>query len=287
MNAKKVLVILGCVALLGTTPLTSISHEDPSVSARDAARNHLVNEVGPAVYNVTTNFRLHKRDEAKTIQEMGGTGTAFGVTEDGLILTAFHLVQAPEFTAQTPLGTVKLLPSYTPPASWSYPDGEVAEGSYMLTAKDGTIYTGEIVAIDPKNDLAILSIAKSMPGKKFPFIEIERGALRYDSVVAIGSPFGFSFSVTEGIISDPSRRMADEQERTLVQTDTTLHPGNSGGPLLLLRNHRVAGVVVENYTPAPFGIGIAFAVPASVAAKFLDDTLLMLKEGRTQEPVPR
>lgn len=282
MKRSLMLAVFCCAALFGIMPQTSIGHEDESASARDVARNHLVSEAGAAVYNVTSNFRLHRRGSTETIGEVRGTGTAFGVTEGGLVMTAFHLVQGPELTS--PAGGATPGPAYTSPGTWTYPSGEVVEGTYILTGRDGTMYIAEIVAIDPENDLAILSIAKGAPGKKFPFIEIERNALRYDSVIAIGSPFGFSFSVTEGIISDPTRKLDDEQKRILVQTNATLHPGNSGGPLVLLRNHRVAGVVIENYSPAPFGIGIAFAVPASVVAKFLDETIRKQQAERKRLP---
>ena len=216
----------------------------------------------------------------------GGNGrvAAFGVTDNGLVLTALHEVGL-TFTIETPLGNVELRPSYIPPRTWSYADGDDAEGTYTLIAKDGTRYNAEIVAINRDDDLAILSIAKTAHGKTFPFMEFERVPLRHDSVVAIGSPFGHPFSVADGIISDPARTTADGEIR--VQTSAMIHAGNSGGPLILLRNHKVAGVVTSTFNPlgVPFGIGLGFAVPASVAAKFLDDTLRMIKEGRTQGPV--
>ena len=270
-DVRKMLGIFCCIAACCVISFSSIAHDAPLIAAQDKARNHLIDEVSPAVYTLRANFRFHKRDTPETLQERGSWGTAFGVTENGLLLTVFHAVGAPVFQ----LDTQRFLPTYVPPFTWTYTDGQDAEATYTVTAKDGTQHIAEIVAIDPENDLAILSIAKTSPNK-FPFIEFERENLNHDSVVAIGSPFGFALSVTEGIIS------RNQTGDGFVQTNVMVHPGNSGGPLLLLRNHKVAGVLTKNFNPlnSSIGIGIAFAVPASVAAKLLDDTLRELRRLR-------
>ncbi|OGZ07338.1 MAG: hypothetical protein A3C93_00835 [Candidatus Lloydbacteria bacterium RIFCSPHIGHO2_02_FULL_54_17] len=276
MDARRALVVLGCIALLGAAPL-NIAHESAIETERDLARNHLIEEIVPAVYTLKTNFKFRKQGETTTYREANSSGTAFGVTDDGLVMTAFHVVQAPVFNGFPN-------PSYAPPGKWSYTDGEEATGTYTLIAKDGTKYQGEIVALEPDADLAILSIAKTAPGKKFPFIVFERDPLtyRHDGVVSIGAPFGIEFTVTSGIISNPTRVIGD---RIFIQTDAMVHPGNSGGPLILLRNHRVVGVIDQIYSRANFGIGIGFAIPASVAGKFLDETLARLEKERKQ-PTP-
>lgn len=272
MSVKHALVVFGCVALFGAAQPIGIAHENATEAARDQARNHLIDEVAPAVYTVKVNFKLRKRGTTAVVREVNSSGTAFGVTEDGLVLTVFHVVQAPVYGGFPP-------PSLTPPGTWVYTDGDEAVATYTLIAKDGQVYAGEIVAIDPANDLAILSVAKAAPGKKFPFVTLERDHARYnhDSVLAIGAPYGIEFTVTSGIISNTNRVLDD---RVYLQTDAMVHPGNSGGPLILLRNHKVVGVINQIYSRGNFGIGIGFAIPASVAGKFLDDTIAQLEKER-------
>lgn len=283
MNVKR-LIVLFLVLFLSATAFVIVAPKDP-VAAHDAALNDVVDRASSAVYQVKARFRIRKNGESKPVKEQEESGTAFGVTDSGLLLTAYHVAQAPVFQVRSPFGTFELAPTLALPATWNYADGDVAEATYTVVAKNGAAHTAEIVAISPKRDLALLSIAKSAPGNKFPFVRFETNPLRHDSVVVIGTPFEFAFTVAQGIISNPARVIGD---RILVQTDAMVHPGNSGSPLILLKNRRVAGVIVENYSPhnAPFGIGIAFAVPASEAAQFVADTLRKLNEA-TQKNAPR
>lgn len=284
MNAKKVFVVFCSMLLFGATPLTGLAHEDPSVAAIDAARRHLINEVDPAVYSVKIHSRLLKGGNEKVFREGDGSGSAFGVTENGLVMLNMHLLRTKYAGLPEPV--------YTKPNTFTYSDGDVLRSTYTLTAKDGSTYAGEIVATDPENDLALLSIAKSALGKQFPYILFDTGSLEGDSVIAIGAPLGHPFTHAEGIVSHPARNV---EGKTLVQTDAMIHPGNSGGPLVLLRNHKVVGVAVEVYTPpiwvpiapnraipveARFGVGIGFAIPAAIAKKFLEDTLRAIEADR-------
>ena len=93
---------------------------------------------------------------------------------------------------------------------------------------DGTVYQAEIIGSDSLADLALLQIPVSLHELELKATDdVQVG----EKVIAIGNPLGLSFTVTEGIVSAVDRRGPNGLE-AYVQTDVTLNPGNSGGPLL-------------------------------------------------------
>ena len=86
-------------------------------------------------------------------------------------------------------------------------------------------------------------------------------------VLAIGSPFGFDYSVTAGIVSAKGRSLPNENNENYVpfiQTDVAINPGNSGGPLFDL-DGRVVGINSQIYTRSGGFMGVSFAIPIDVA----------------------
>ena len=158
------------------------------------------------------------------------------------------------FTVHTPNGW--LGSSFV---AWS--DGS---GTYLITAnhvlehetglkvtvsrKSGT-WEADIVRVDPTHDLALLRI-DAHPHGAAPLWEtgVKRLPSPGDPVVLVGSPFGLGGTVTTGVISRVSKKT--------IQTDAAANPGNSGGPLVDLKDGRVVGVLV-----AGGGENINFAVP--------------------------
>jgi serine protease Do len=91
-------------------------------------------------------------------------------------------------------------------------------------------------------------------------------------VLAIGSPFGFDYSVTAGIISAIGRSLPTENNENYVpfiQTDVAINPGNSGGPLLNL-DGEVVGINSQIYTRSGGFMGVSFAIPVDVALDVVD-----------------
>jgi S1-C subfamily serine protease len=86
--------------------------------------------------------------------------------------------------------------------------------------------------------------------------------------VSIGHPFGVDYSVGVGVIS----KVFTQGHVTIVQSSAMIHPGNSGGPLILLKNHKVVGVNQSIYSPNGIGIGIGFAISAKNCLKFIEET---------------
>jgi S1-C subfamily serine protease len=103
-----------------------------------------------------------------------------------------------------------------------------------------------------------------------------------DPVIAIGNPFGYSRTVTTGIVSGLQRQIQAPNGFTIpdvIQTDASINPGNSGGPLFD-GNGRVIGINSQIATGGGQGsVGIGFAVPINTAKKLLPD----LKAGETIE----
>ena len=140
-----------------------------------------------------------------------------------------------------------------------WPDGTEHRAQVLFSA------TQDFIADDPIKDLTLLVIQ----GKKGKPLPLQTKKLSIGSeVVAIGSPKGFRFTVTKGIISS-----LRDQGR-IVQTDVALNPGNSGGPLLDKR-----GCVVGVNTRARLdSIGLNFAVSSNRIKEFINEYLVFNKE---------
>ncbi len=134
----------------------------------------------------------------------------------------------------------------------------------VVRLSDRRQFPAELVGSDERSDLALLKIdAKDLPAVK---LADSRKTRVGDWVLAIGSPFGFDYTVTAGIISAKGRNLDTEQYVPFIQTDAAVNPGNSGGPLFNLKGE-VVGVNSQIYSQNGGFQGVAFAIPMDVAAK--------------------
>jgi S1-C subfamily serine protease len=139
-----------------------------------------------------------------------------------------------------------------------------------LTFADGSEMTAHIVNQQPENDIAVLR-ADGTPKLLVPAVLGNPNAMRVgDEAFVVGNPFGLYSSMSAGVISGFNRSFRP-QEKTqelqgLIQIDTAVNPGNSGGPLLN-RSGQVIGIVtgIINPTGQDVFIGIGFAVPITTA----------------------
>ena len=133
---------------------------------------------------------------------------------------------------------------------------------------DDREFKAEVVGRDPKTDLAVLKVEAESP---LPFLEFGNSDETRvgDWVIAIGNPFGFSSTVTAGIVSARKRDIRAGPYDDFIQTDAAINKGNSGGPMLNL-DGKVIGVNTAITSPSGGSVGIGFAVPASLAAPVID-----------------
>ncbi len=139
-----------------------------------------------------------------------------------------------------------------------------------VTFADGTQSKAKIASSDPAIDIAVLQ-PEVPPSVIVPAVLGNPNAMRVgDEAYAVGNPFGLYSSMSSGVISGFDRSFQPEGSKTMlkgmIQFDAAVNPGNSGGPLLN-RAGQVIGIVtgIANPTDQNFFIGIAFAVPITVA----------------------
>ena len=151
-------------------------------------------------------------------------------------------------------------------------------GTITVTLKDEREFTAKIVGADPDSDLAVLQITSKTP---LPAIEMgsSKDMMIGETVVAIGNPFGFSNTVTTGVISAKNRsiRTEDRVFHDFIQIDASINPGNSGGPLLNI-NGELIGINTAIYAKAQ---GIGFAIPINKAKKIISD---LIQHGEVIQP---
>ena len=135
---------------------------------------------------------------------------------------------------------------------------------------DGTRSTAEIVSAEPEKDIAVLR-PNTSPELIVPAVLGSSGVMRVgDEAYAVGNPFGLTASMSAGVISGFDRSYpienSDLRLEGLIQFDTAVNPGNSGGPLLN-RQGQVIGIVTALANPSDqsFFVGIGFAVPIGTA----------------------
>jgi S1-C subfamily serine protease len=145
-------------------------------------------------------------------------------------------------------------------------NNHVIESSTNITVTfaDGSTYTADVLGSDPYADLAILKV-NSMPSGVPSLTLVSSSTLNVgDTVVAVGSPYGLSGTLTSGIISALGRTIVEGSSTSgisipdTIQTSTEINPGNSGGPLINLQG-QVVGITTAAVSDSQ---GLGFAIPS-------------------------
>ncbi len=158
-----------------------------------------------------------------------GFGSGFVLSEDGYVITNTHVVR--NATA------------------------------ISVGLPDGREFDAEIVGSDDRTDVAVLKVEAN----DLPVLELgDSDKLKVGQwVLAIGSPFGFEYTATQGIVSALSRSLPSENYVPFIQTDVAVNPGNSGGPLFDL-DGKVVGVNSQIFSRSGGYMGLSFAIPINV-----------------------
>ncbi|WP_367109994.1 Do family serine endopeptidase [uncultured Psychrobacter sp.] len=174
--------------------------------------------------------RLRLPDRAATPAVEHAYGTAFFVTNDGYMLTNHHVVAGAD--------------------------------NITVTLNDRTELDATLVGSDERSDVAVLKVS----GNQFPALPIgDSDTIKVgEPVLAIGSPFGFDYSASAGIVSAKSRSFSRETSVPFIQTDVALNPGNSGGPLFNKRGE-VVGINSRIFSGTGGYMGLSFSIPIDAA----------------------
>jgi serine protease Do len=168
-------------------------------------------------------------------QPFRGQGSGFVISADGLILTNAHVVRG------------------------------ASEVTVKLT--DRREFRAKVLGADSRTDVAVLKVdAQNLP---VVVLGDPRQVQVGDAVLAIGAPFGFEQTATQGIVSAKGRTLPGDAIVPFIQTDAAVNPGNSGGPLFDAQG-RVIGINSQIYSRNGGFQGVAFAIPINLALNIKD-----------------
>ena len=162
-------------------------------------------------------------------QPVASLGSGFIIAEDGYVITNHHVVNGAD--------------------------------EIVVRLNDRREFNAKLIGSDKQTDIAVLKIeAKGLPVVTIGSSkDLEVG----EWVLAIGSPFGFDYSVTSGIVSAKGRSLPNENYIPFIQTDVAINPGNSGGPLFNLDGEAI-GVNSQIYSRTGGYMGLSFAIPMDI-----------------------
>ena len=198
--------------------------------------------------------REQREDEGDDVTPLAATGTGFVIDRPGLILTNNHVIE-----------------------------NATSIEIHFFGDEPDERYEARVLGRDRLTDSAVLELVER-PDRELPVATFGDSSQMApgDWVMAIGAPFGFSHTVTVGVISALSRPLPAARGRwnEMLQTDAAINPGNSGGPLLNIRGE-VVGMNTAIVSDRRANAGVGFAVPINTVR----DLLPQLRGGKVTRGV--
>ena len=258
-------ICLFFLALIGPGAVARAAQSPPAAASPDALPGsrlaglsrefkELARRVNPSVVRVTSiGYRQLDEDESDepgVAERQHSTGSGVIIDSDGYIVTNAHVVVGARRAQVTVLERAAAVP------------GRVGRGPAQRRGLQA-----EVVGLDLQTDIALLKIhEKGLPALRLADSDaVEEGQL----VFALGSPQGLDNSVTMGVISSTARQFRPDDPMVYLQTDASINPGSSGGPLVDAEGN-VVGISTSILTQSGGNEGIGFAVPSNVVANVVD-----------------
>jgi len=168
-------------------------------------------------------------------RQASGSGSGFILSHDGYVVTNAHVVDDAT--------------------------------SIVVSLPDRRQYPATLIGADERTDIALLKV----DAVDLPVLELgDSDRLNVGQwVLAIGSPFGFEHTATQGIVSALSRSLPSDSYVPFIQTDVAVNPGNSGGPLFST-DGKVVGVNSQIFSRSGGYMGVSFAIPSNVVRSVAD-----------------
>lgn len=199
---------------------------------------------------------LRRRPDMKVEAQQAGTGSGFVWDDDGRIVTNFHVIR----------------------------DAALGRLQVRIVLADRTAWSARVVAVAPDYDLAVVQIDEAAKSKLRKIrIGTSKDLEIGQRVYAIGNPFGYSMTLTKGIISATEREIESPTGAIIpgaIQTQAPINPGNSGGPLLD-KSGRMIGVNTQIASPSGGNVGIGFAIPADTVNTVVTE---LIRSGKIAKP---
>ena len=241
--SRSPLRLLACSVLIGLATASGVHAQAAPAPATAVLPDFtgIVQQNAPAVVHVEAKYNGRAQPRI--------TGGAPGGDDQAEILRRFFgmpMMPSPEDQKHISLGSGFIISS----DGYILTNNHVVDHADEVTVRlqDRRTLTAKVVGTDPQYDIALLKV--SVPGK-LPTVHIgESQSLKPGQwVLAIGSPFGFDYTVTQGIVSAIGRNLGsgDQPYTSFIQTDVPINRGNSGGPLFNLQG-QVVGINSQIYS---------------------------------------
>jgi serine protease Do len=262
---RSVLRTIACCALLGLAPVSLVQAQSPAVASLPDFTG-IVQRNAAAVVHVEAKYSGDSQQANPGLPGQPGQMPPGGDSQQAEILRRFFgmpMMPSPQEQKHTSLGSGFILSS----DGYILTNNHVVEHADSVTVRlqDRRTLTAKVVGTDPTYDIALLKVDA---GGSLPAVSIgDSRALKAGQwVLAIGSPFGFDYTVTQGIVSAVGRNLGqqDQPYTSFIQTDVPINRGNSGGPLFNLQG-QVVGINSQIYSNTGDYTGVSFSIPIDVA----------------------